>query len=227
MFTGIVEELAEVVEVVEKESAVWLTLHGSVAIEGLQPGGSLAVNGVCLTVVETHGGRVTMDVIPETLARTTLSELRSGGRVNLERPLAMGARLDGHLVQGHVEAVGEVLEHRSEGAWEVLRVSLPEELAPFVVEKGSIALDGVSLTLSGVAPGWVEVSLIPTTLRMTTLGRAEVGSRLNIETDMIARHLAVQVTAYLEGRLPGALLAGTATSLDLVQPLVLSEGELS
>jgi riboflavin synthase len=151
-------------------------------------GSSIAVNGTCLTVVETTDGWFTADVMAETLARTSLEGARPGSRVNLERPLRMADRLGGHLVQGHVDGTGEVLRRRHSEHWDVVRLSIPDGLSRYVVEKGSIAVDGVSLTVSATDDGWFDVSLIPTTLEATTLGRIEPGDRVNLEVDVLAKY---------------------------------------
>lgn len=196
MFTGIVEELGEVIEVEELEQAARLRIRGRTVTADLTHGSSVAVNGVCLTVTELDGTVFAADVMYETLLRSGLGELSPGSAVNLERPVKVGGRLGGHLLQGHVDATGEILERAPEEHWEVVRVSLPADLARYVVAKGSIAVDGVSLTVVEVAEdGWFSVSLIPTTLADTTLGRKQVGATVNLEVDVIAK--------YVERLLPG------------------------
>ncbi|HET8600643.1 MAG TPA: riboflavin synthase [Segeticoccus sp.] len=191
MFTGIVEELGEVVAVQHGSASAVLTLHGPTVTSDAVHGASIAVNGVCLTVTshEPGAGRFTVDVMAETLRRSSLGELREGDPVNLERAMRADGRFGGHVVQGHVDGTAQVL-HRTPGdAWEVVRFSLPPELAPYVVEKGSITVDGVSLTVSAVADDSFEVSLIPTTLELTTLGRKGVGDRANLEVDVLAKYV--------------------------------------
>jgi riboflavin synthase len=188
VFTGLVEELGEVLAVDELADAVRLTVRGPQVTADATAGSSIAVNGTCLTVVETGGGSFTADVMAETLARTSLAGARPGRRVNLERPLRLSDRLGGHLVQGLVDGTGEVQERRHSEHWDVVRVSIPDGLARYVVEKGSVAVDGVSLTVSAVGDGWFEVSLIPTTLEATTLGRIEPGDRVNLEVDVLAKY---------------------------------------
>lgn len=188
MFTGLVEELGEVVAVDELEQAVRLTVRGAVVTADAEDGDSIAVNGTCLTVVETDGATFTADVMAETLARTSLRGAEPGRRVNLERPLRLADRLGGHLVQGHVDGTGEVLRRTSTPNWDVVRLSLPADLARYVVEKGSISVDGVSLTVSGIGADWFEVSLIPTTLASTTLGIVQPGDRVNLEVDVLAKY---------------------------------------
>jgi riboflavin synthase len=188
MFTGLVEELGEVVEAVDLDDAVRLTVRGPRVCAGARPGDSIAVNGTCLTVVSTHGDGFTADVMAETIRRTSLRGSAPGRRVNLERPLRLSDRLGGHLVQGHVDGVGTVLSRVHAEHWDVVRVAVPADLARYVVEKGSVAVDGVSLTVSAVGPDWFEVSLIPTTLAVTTLGLVGVGDPVNLEVDVLAKY---------------------------------------
>ncbi|HEY9366485.1 MAG TPA: riboflavin synthase [Agromyces sp.] len=194
MFTGIIEELGTVERVELTADAARLTVRGPLAVEGVAHGDSIAVSGVCLTVVEFDDERFTADVMAQTLAMSTLDTVREGLAVNLERAARVGDRLGGHIVQGHIDGTAEVLEVRPGEAWRVVRFSLDPAHAPLVVDKGSIAVDGVSLTVSAVGdePGgsWFEVSLIPETLTATTLGERNVGDRVNIETDIVARQVA-------------------------------------
>ncbi|MFE5513810.1 MULTISPECIES: riboflavin synthase [unclassified Streptomyces] len=189
MFTGIVEELGEVVAVERLEDASRFRLRGPLVTEGAQHGDSIAVNGVCLTVVEHGDGEFTADVMAETLKRSSLGALGVGSRVNLERPMAVGGRLGGHIVQGHVDGTGTVLERTPSEHWELVRVGLPAHLARYVVEKGSITVDGVSLTVVEVGDDWFTVSLIPTTLDLTTLGIKKSGDPVNLEVDVIAKYV--------------------------------------
>ncbi|MGZ4596203.1 MAG: riboflavin synthase [Actinomycetes bacterium] len=189
MFTGIVEELGEVVEVTDLGDSVRLGLRGPTVTADAHHGDSIAVNGVCLTVVETADGTFTADVMKETLDRSSLGALGVGSRVNLERPTVLGGRLGGHLVQGHVDGVGQVLARTPSEHWEVVSVSLPTNLARYVVEKGSITVDGVSLTVASVADASFTVSLIPTTLALTTLGHKGPGDDVNLEVDVIAKYV--------------------------------------
>ena len=194
MFTGIVEELGEVVGIDDLGDSVRLTLRGPVVTSDARHGDSIAVNGVCLTVVDVLGdGRFSADVMAETLNRSSLGALAVGSPVNLERAAALNSRLGGHIVQGHVDGIGEVVSRMPSAHWEVVRISLPPELSRYVVEKGSITVDGVSLTVSALGGDqdgdWFEVSLIPTTLEMTVLGRAEPGTRVNLEADVIAKYV--------------------------------------
>ncbi|MFC3962940.1 riboflavin synthase [Nocardia jiangsuensis] len=196
MFTGIVEELGEIVAVERLTDAARLTIRGKLVTSDAAHGDSIAVNGVCLTVVDdvVVGDSFTVDVMAETLNRSSIGALDIGSRVNLERAAALNSRLGGHLVQGHVDGTGTVLARTPSENWEVVRVSLPAEIAKYVVEKGSITVDGTSLTVSGLggsaADGdWFEVSLIPTTLALTTLGSAPAGTTVNLEVDVIAKYV--------------------------------------
>jgi riboflavin synthase len=194
MFTGIIEELGEVVAVDRGDDAARLTVRGPLAVSGARIGDSIAVSGVCLTVVTFGDESFTADVMAQTLAMSSLDTVAAGRRVNLERAALVGDRLGGHIVQGHVDGTATLLSITDGSAWRVLRFALPAALAPFVVDKGSIAVDGVSLTVSSLsAPDasdhWFEVSLIPETLAVTSLGALDVGAVVNIETDILARHV--------------------------------------
>ena len=204
MFTGIVEELGTVHAVLDQGDAVRLTVRAEVVLGDVRLGDSIAVNGCCLTVVElaasAPGGPVdlwTADVMLETLRRSSLDGVAAGDRVNLERAVTADTRLGGHVVQGHVDGVGTVLERTPSEHWELVRFSLPADLAPYLVEKGSITVDGVSLTVVDVTDESFGVSLIPETLARTTLGHRRVGQRVNLESDVIAKHVAKLVRAYL------------------------------
>ena len=194
MFTGIVEELGTVAALETETDSARLTIHGPLVTSDAALGASIAVNGVCLTVV-THGdGRFSVDVMAETLKRSSLGALRPGDRVNLERAMAASGRFGGHVVQGHVDGTGTITAQTPGERWEVVEVSLPSELAPYVVEKGSITVDGVSLTVVGVTDGAstgsaFTVSLIPTTLELTTLGTKGVGDPVNLEVDVLAKYV--------------------------------------
>ncbi|HEU4910776.1 MAG TPA: riboflavin synthase [Actinomycetes bacterium] len=189
MFTGIVEELGEVRELTDLGDSVRLTLRGPLVVDGARHGDSIAVNGVCLTVVATDDGTFTADVMRETLDRSALGALTPGAPVNLERPMRLDGRLGGHLVQGHVDGTGVIEQRLPSQHWEVVRISLPGDLARYVVHKGSITVDGVSLTVASVGDGWFTVSLIPTTLELTTLGRKEPGDPVNLEVDVVAKYV--------------------------------------
>jgi riboflavin synthase len=191
MFTGLVSDMGVVERIAPKQGGARLTLRPrSTPVDELALGESVACSGACLTVVERGGGLVSFDAVPETLARTTIGGWRPGTAVNLERALSLSDRLGGHLVQGHVDAVGEVLSRAAEGQGARLRISLPATIAPLVAEKGSIAVDGVSLTVAAVTREAFEVALIPETLARTTLGAAAPGTKVNLEADVVARHVA-------------------------------------
>jgi len=189
MFTGIVEELGEVVAIEPLTDASRLTVRGPVVTSDASHGDSICVNGVCLTVVDTAGGAFTADVMAESLKRSSLGALQVGSPVNLERAVRVQDRLGGHVVQGHVDGTGEVLAVTPDEHWTVVRISLPDGLGRYVVEKGSITVDGISLTVSAIGDDWFEVSLIPTTLGLTTLGRKGPGEPVNLEVDVIAKHV--------------------------------------
>ncbi len=190
MFTGIVEEVGEVLSKQQLGDCARLTIRGPVVTADAGHGDSIAVNGVCLTVVDVlPGGQFTADVMGETLNRSSLGSLEVGSPVNLERAAAVNSRLGGHIVQGHVDATGRILARTPAEGWEVVRIELPAALARYVVEKGSITVDGISLTVSALGEGWFEVSLIPTTRELTTLGRAPVGTAVNLEVDVIAKYV--------------------------------------
>ncbi|WP_217165561.1 riboflavin synthase [Streptomyces sp. AC512_CC834] len=195
MFTGIVEELGEITAVEMLDDACRFRLRGPAVTEGARHGDSIAVNGVCLTVVDHEGEEFTADVMAETLNRSSLGALAVGSRVNLERPTAVGARLGGHIVQGHVDGTGEILERKPSEHWEIVRISLPADLARYVVEKGSITVDGISLTVVDAGPDFFTVSLIPTTLDLTTLGIKQPGDPVNLEVDIIAKYVERLLTA--------------------------------
>jgi riboflavin synthase len=195
MFTGIIEELGEVIALGHTADAAVITVRAPLAVSDAGHGDSIAVSGVCLTVIDQGPDSFRADVMAQTLSMSTLGDLAPGSRVNLERAARVGDRLGGHIVQGHVDGTAEVLAVTPGEAWSVLRFSLPDELAPLVVDKGSIAVSGVSLTVSAVSPAadgapfWFEVSLIPETLAATTLGALAPGDRVNLETDVLARHV--------------------------------------
>ena len=190
MFTGIVEELGEIVGREDLGDAARLVIRGPIVTSDAGHGDSIAVNGVCLTVVDVLAdGSFSADVMAETLNRSSLNGADVGTRVNLERAAAVSSRLGGHIVQGHVDGTGHIVSRTPSEHWTVVRIGLPETLSRYIVEKGSITVDGVSLTVSGLGPDWFEVSLIPTTLDLTTLGRAEVGAPVNLEVDVIAKYV--------------------------------------
>mgnify|MGYP000576645149 FL=1 len=189
MFTGIVEELGHVVSLAHGPDSAVVRIRGPLVTADAAPGASIAVNGICLTVVELDADGFCVDVMAETLRRTCLGELTPGSPVNLERAVAVGDRLGGHLVQGHVDGTGTILARQPGDRWEVVTISLPGELARYVVEKGSITVDGVSLTIAGLDDVSFQVSLIPTTLALTTLGTKQVGEPVNLEVDVLAKYV--------------------------------------
>ncbi|MFF1538519.1 riboflavin synthase [Microbacterium sp. NPDC058269] len=194
MFTGIIEEMGEITAIAPSGDGWRLTVRAPRAAADAVHGESIAVSGVCLTVVGSTADTFDTDVMKQTLDVAAIGSATVGTRVNIEKAMPVGARLGGHIVQGHVDGVGDVLEVRPGAQWSVLRISLPADLAPLVVDKGSISVDGTSLTVSAVsAPAdpspWFEISLIPETLAATTLGIRAVGDRVNLETDILARHV--------------------------------------
>jgi riboflavin synthase len=202
MFTGIVEEVGEVVDVRHTAEVVVLTVRGPMVTADARHGDSISVNGVCLTVTDPEGSTgatFTVELVPETLSRTSLSGVAAGTRVNLERAVPAGGRLGGHIVQGHVDGMGTLVSRTPGERSDELRFSLPPELARYVVEKGSIAVDGVSLTVASVdADGGFGVALIPTTLAHTTLGTREPGDTVNLEVDVVAKYVERLTVPYLD-----------------------------
>jgi riboflavin synthase len=196
LFTGIVEELGEVVAIERGGDSARLTVRGPEVTATARRGDSIAINGVCLTVTLISDGEFTADVMGETLDRSSLGGLAPGAPVNLERPMRPDGRLGGHIVQGHVDGTGVITARRPSDSWEVVRISVPAQLSRYVIEKGSVAVDGVSLTVSALSPAheggadpWIEVSLIPETLARTTLGSKQPGETVNLEVDMIAKYV--------------------------------------
>jgi len=187
MFTGIVAELGEVAAIEQYGDAARLTIRGST--EGVSTGESIAVNGVCLTVADIWDQTFTADVMGETLRHSSLKSLSPGTPVNLERSVRLEDRLGGHLVQGHTDGTGTIQSRVSHTDWDVVRISLPADLARYVVHKGSITVDGISLTVSSIEDEWFEVSLIPETLKRTTLGAKQPGDEVNLEVDVIAKYV--------------------------------------
>ena len=200
MFTGIVEEVGRIVAIEHGRESAVLRAHGPQVSSDATHGASIAVNGVCLTVVDASEGTVSFDVMAETLARSNLGTLTPGDPVNLERAMAATDRFGGHIVQGHVDGTGHVVRRTPSDRWEVVRLSLPPDLERYVVHKGSLTVDGVSLTVSAIGDGFCEVSLIPTTLALTTLGRKNVGEAVNYEVDVIAKYVERLLTAAADGR---------------------------
>lgn len=190
MFTGIIEELGEVLAWERGEDSGRLTVRAPLAVSDAKRGDSIAVSGVCLTVVDQGPDWFTADVMGVSIEMSTLGALQPGRRVNLERAAQLHDRLGGHIVQGHIDGRATVLSVTDEGTWRIVRFNLAADVAPLVARKGSIAVDGTSLTVSAVGRDWFEVSLIPETLTATTLGMLRPGDEVNIETDILARHVA-------------------------------------
>ncbi|AIL96989.1 riboflavin synthase [Corynebacterium ureicelerivorans] len=193
MFTGLIEEIGTVEELVPLGDAVRIAVRAPKVTQDAVAGDSIAVDGVCLTVVDNASGTFTADVMRETLDRSRLGSYAPGSRVNLERALAAGQRMGGHIVQGHVDGVAEVVSRTASEHWEVVRFTLPQQLNRYVVEKGSIAVNGTSLTVSAVSEGYFEVSLIPTTLSETTAGALQPGDPVNLEVDVMAKYVEKMV----------------------------------
>ena len=189
MFTGIVEELGRIAHIESLPDAAKLKIEGALVVSDVKAGDSIAVNGVCLTVVDLGANYFTADVMAETLNRSSLSKVAIGSKVNLERAARLDARIGGHLVQGHVDAVASVLAIEPNVHWTLIRFTLPVDLAKYLVEKGSITVDGVSLTIIEAGSDYFSVSLIPTTLGHTTLGGLTVGDIVNLEVDVIAKYV--------------------------------------
>lgn len=210
MFTGIIEELGEIIEWQHTTDAARLTVRAPLAVSDAAHGDSISVSGVCLTVIAQGDDWFTADVMAETIRMSTLTNPQPGERVNLERAAKVGDRLGGHIVQGHIDGTAEILSITDGSAWRVVRLKISPDLAGLVARKGSIALDGVSLTVSAVGPrgveNWFEVSLIPETLRATTLGQKQPGDLVNVETDILARHVQrlLEVDEKLPSRRPAA-----------------------
>ncbi|MBW2257877.1 MAG: riboflavin synthase [Deltaproteobacteria bacterium] len=205
MFTGLIADVGTIQRLVRGDRSTTLTVATTLTRDPFALGDSLSVNGACLTVVELGADAVDVTAVAETMERTNLGDLRVGDTVNLERPLQLGARLDGHLVQGHVDGVGRLAERSRAGDSEVLSFTYPEELEPFLVSKGSVAVDGVSLTVSGLGSGTFDISAIPHTLSETTLGSRSKGGRVNLEMDIIGKYVAKMLRAY--GGDPGGITA--------------------
>jgi riboflavin synthase len=199
VFTGIVEERGEVVAVQDLPDAARVTIAGPLVTSDAKLGDSISVNGVCLTVVEVADGAFTADVMRETLVRSSLDKIAPGEPVNLERAAEVGKRFGGHIVQGHVDGTGVVLSRESTPHWDLVRIGMPRKLARYLVEKGSITVDGVSLTVVDVTDDEFSVSLIPETLRATTLGVRTSGDRVNLEVDVVAKYVERLASPHLAG----------------------------
>ena len=189
MFTGIIEELGHVSAIEPQGDAMRLTIEGPLVVSDVHRGDSIAVSGTCLTAIEFDKHSFTADVMQETLDKTALGSLKVGDVVNLERAMTAATRFGGHVVQGHVDGVGEVIEREKSEHWEWLRVRIPVELMKYIVLKGSITIDGVSLTVNEVGADHIGLSLIPETLALTTLGRKQAGDKVNVEADVMAKHI--------------------------------------
>lgn len=188
MFTGIVEHRGSVLSVERANGGMRLVLDTG-PLDGIPLGGSISVNGVCLTAVEAPRGQVALDLVAETLDRSTLGDLQPGDPVNLERPMPVDGRFDGHIVQGHVDGVGEVVAIDQEGDGRRIRVRVPQDLARYLVEKGSVTVDGVSLTVAAIDGREIDIALIPHSLEVTTLGLRKVGEKVNLEVDVLAKYV--------------------------------------
>lgn len=189
MFTGIIEELGVVKAIEKQNDALRITVEGPLVVSDIKRGDSIAVSGTCLTAVEHDDASFTADVMLETLKRTSLDGIKVGDSVNLERAMTAATRFGGHVVQGHVDGVGEIISREPSENWEWLRIRIPAELMKYVVLKGSITIDGVSLTVNEVGEDFIGLSLIPETLEKTTLGSKAVGAKVNIEADVMAKHI--------------------------------------
>ncbi|MFN7949175.1 MAG: riboflavin synthase [Blastocatellia bacterium] len=189
MFTGIIEETGTIRKITTATDSARVEIAARTVLDGSRIGDSIAVNGVCLTVVEISGRSFCADVSAETLRRTSLRQMRAGTRVNLERPLMPSSRLGGHIVQGHVDGTGEFLEARPEGNGQIVRIGFPAQLARYIVEKGSITVDGISLTVAALGETWFEIAVIPHTWQVTNLSALKRGDAVNLEVDIIARYV--------------------------------------
>jgi len=189
MFTGLIEEIGSITSITDSGDGAVVEISAHTVLEDVSHGDSIAISGVCLTVIDSTPSSFRADVMKETLLHSAAGSWKPGTKINLERAARVGDRLGGHIVQGHVDATAKVLEVKPGDQWSVIRISLREDIAPLVAHKGSITVDGVSLTVSAVGRDWAEVSLIPETLAATTLGEAAVGDVVNVETDVLARHV--------------------------------------
>ena len=189
MFTGIIEELGRVLAIEEQQDAIRLTIGAKKVLEDLGRGDSISCSGTCLTAIEIDDSGFTADVMLETLKRSSLSEVKVGDPINLERAMSATTRFGGHVVQGHVDGVGEVVSREPSENWEWVRIRIPHELLKYVVHKGSITLDGISLTVNEIDGDILGVSLIPETLKVTTLGYKQPGAKVNVEADVLAKHI--------------------------------------
>lgn len=189
MFTGIVEELGHIKNIEILSDAIRITIEGPKVVSDINRGDSISVSGACLTAIEYDATSFTADVMQETLRKTSLDGIKVGDAVNLERAMTAATRFGGHMVLGHVDAVGEIISRSPSENWELVRVQIPADLMKYVVLKGSITVDGISLTVNEVGENWIGLSLIPETLSVTTLGAKPVGTKVNIEVDVMAKHI--------------------------------------
>jgi riboflavin synthase len=196
MFTGIIEELGTIVAIEEQEDAKRITIQGPLVTSDVSRGDSIAVSGACLTAIELEEGKFTADVMNETLRLTSLGGAKVGDRVNLERAMNATTRFGGHMVLGHVDGLGEIRSRELSENWEWVRVNVPADLMRYIVLKGSITVDGVSLTVNEIGEGFIGLSLIPETMRLTTLGTKQPGDKVNLEVDIMAKH----IERLMEGR---------------------------
>jgi riboflavin synthase len=196
MFTGIIEELGTITEIETQPDAKRITIQGAVVTSDVSRGDSIAVSGACLTAIELEGDKFTADVMNETLRLTSLGGAKVGDRVNLERAMNATTRFGGHMVLGHVDGLGEIRNRELSENWEWVRVNVPADLMRYIVLKGSITVDGVSLTVNEIGEGFIGLSLIPETMRLTTLGSKQPGDKVNIEVDIMAKH----IERLMEGR---------------------------
>lgn len=214
MFSGIVEQIGRIIRLSPRSAHTRLELDAGSLLENSLPGASVAINGACLTLTETRAGLAAFDVVPETLRLTNLGALRSGDLVNVERSLRVGDRIDGHFVQGHIDGLGRIVSNGADsGGWS-LSIAAPRELTPFLVRKGSITIDGVSLTIASVSGDTFSVALIPTTLERTTLGQRRAGDAVNLETDILARLIVSRLDAHIRGGAPAAPEAPTGITFE-------------
>ncbi len=189
MFTGIIEGIGTIKSVIRKGDGVSMDIQADFALEDIRVGDSIAVSGACLTAIQVRDKAFNVDVAPETLSKTTLGQAKVGNKVNLERALRLGDRLSGHLVTGHVDGIGTVKAKRSAANATLFTIGVSEDLSGYIVQKGSVALDGISLTVNACRKDALEVSIIPHTTRLTTMGSAKVGDMVNVETDMIGKYV--------------------------------------
>jgi len=206
MFTGIIEEMGTISSLVTAHDGARITLRASVVLRDAEIGDSIAVNGVCLTVVEVKGDSFSADVSAETLRRTSLKQAQVGSCVNLERPLTPSSRLGGHIVQGHVDGVGQLVEARTEGDGWVVRFVYPPELGRYLVEKGSITVDGISLTIAALSDQWFEIAVIPHTWKVTNLAALKQGDTVNLEVDLIAKYVERMLQPHAQAARAGLTL---------------------